>query len=174
MSKNTFKVAFCGVVSALAVVMMFCTGLIPVGTYAFPCFAGMLLCPVVIEFGLRWAYCAYAAISLLSLLIAGDKEAVLYFIVFFGFYPILKASIERIKSKLYQYIIKYAVFNICIIAAFLLAKFILMIPDDEFNLLGFYVPWIFLIIGNVFFLIYDRCVTVMVLQYIHRIRPKLN
>ncbi|MGN1130191.1 MAG: hypothetical protein ACI4Q8_02475, partial [Ruminococcus sp.] len=86
--KNTFKVALCGVISAFALVLMLLTGIIWGGTFAFPCFAGMLLTVVVIEFSPKWAYCVYGAVSLLSLILAGDKEAVVYFILFFGFYPI--------------------------------------------------------------------------------------
>jgi hypothetical protein len=172
MNNNAFKVAFCGLTSALALVLMLCTGLIPVGTYAFPMIAGILFTVIVIEFGAKWAYCAFIVVALLSLFLAGDKEAVIYFIAFFGFYPILKSSIERIKSKVVQYVLKYAVFNVCMIVAFLVAKFILMIPDEEFTLMGFYVPWAFLIIGDLFFILYDKCVTIIIIRYVQQIRVK--
>lgn len=171
--KNSFKISFCGIISAFALILMLSTGLISFGTYAFPCFSGMLLVAIVIEFSAKWAYSAYGAVSLLSLFMAGDKEAVIYFIAFFGFYPILKSSLEKIKSKPLQYIVKYAIFNLCIVSAFFVAKFVLMIPDEEFTLFGVYIPWIFLIIANIFFILYDRCVTVMVLNYVHRIRNKI-
>lgn len=171
--KNTFKVAFCGVISSFALVLMLLTGIIWGGTFAFPCFAGMLLTVIVVEFSPRWAYCVYAAVSLLSLILAGDKEAVVYFILFFGFYPILKSMVERLNSKVYQYILKYLIFNISIICAFLIGKFILMIPDEEFTFFGVYLPWVFLLLGNIFFLLYDRCVTVFISLYIYRIRNKI-
>ena len=91
----------------------------------------------------------------------------------FGFYPILKSSIEKLKSKSIQYILKYVVFNICIIAAFFVGKLVLMIPDEEFTLFGVYIPWLFLIIGNIFFLLYDFCVTVMVMNYVYKIRNRI-
>lgn len=171
--KNSFKISFGGIISALALILMLSTGLISFGTYAFPCLSGMLLVAIVIEFGTKWAYTAYAAVSLLSLFMAGDKEAVIYFIAFFGFYPILKSTLEKIKSKSVQYILKYAIFNICMIAAFFIGKFVLMIPDEEFTLFGIYIPWIFLIIANGFFWLYDRCVTATVLNYVHRIRNRI-
>ncbi|MGN1139205.1 MAG: hypothetical protein ACI4RM_07130 [Ruminococcus sp.] len=171
--KNTFKVALCGVISAFALVLMLLTGIIWGGTYAFPCFAGMLLTVVVIEFSPKWAYCVYGAVSLLSLILAGDKEAVVYFILFFGFYPILKSTVERSNSKVFQYIFKYLIFNISMICAFLVGKFILMIPDEEFTFFGVYLPWVFLAVGNIFFLFYDRCVTVFISLYIYKIRNKI-
>lgn len=171
--KNTFRVAFCGVISAFALVLMLLTGVIPAGTYALPCFAGILLTVVVIEYGARWSYTVFAVVSILSIFFASDKEAVIYFIAFFGFYPILKSTIERVHSKTVQYILKYAVFNVCVIAAFFVAKSILMIPDEEFTLFGFYVPWAFLLIGNVFFFFYDKCVTILIIRYIKNMRDKL-
>ena len=79
MKKDTFRVALCGVISAFAFMLMLLTNLIPVGTYALPCIAGILLTAVVVEFGWKWALAAFAAVSLLSVFFAGDKEAVAYF-----------------------------------------------------------------------------------------------
>lgn len=173
MKRDTFRVAFCGLITALSLVFMLMTNLIPVGTYAFPCLAGVLLVAVVIEFGWKWAVAAFAAVAILSALFAGDKEAAVYFIAFFGFYPILKSGIERLKSKVVQYIIKYAVFTVCMIGAFSVAKFVLRIPDDEFTIGGFYIPWVFLIVGEIAFIFYDLFVTIIVTNYIVRVRGRL-
>lgn len=171
--KKSFRVAFCGLISALALVLMLLTSIIPVGTYAFPCLAGILLVAVVIEFGEKWALGAYAAVSLLSLFLAGDKEAVVYFIAFLGYYPIVKSYIERLRSTALQYVIKYAVFTVCMIGAFLVCKFILAIPDEEFTFFGFYIPWALLIAAELTFIIYDKAVTAVVYRYVTSIRNKI-
>lgn len=173
MKRDTYRVAFCGLITALSFVLMLLTNLIPVGTFAFPCLAGVLLVAVVIEFGWKWALAAFAAVSILSALFAGDKEAAVYFIAFFGFYPILKSGIERLPSRAVQYIIKYAVFTVCIIGAFLFTKFVLLIPDDEFTIMGVYIPWVFLIVGEAAFFIYDMFVTIIVTNYLVKVRSKL-
>ena len=41
----------------------------------------------------------YAAVAVLSLLFAADKEAALLFVLFFGYYPVLKSFLERISNK---------------------------------------------------------------------------
>lgn len=52
--------------------------------------------------------------------LAGDKEAVVYYIMFFGYYPIIKGAIEgKIKTRAVQFVLKYAVFNAAVIGAFL-------------------------------------------------------
>lgn len=173
MKRDTFRVAFCGLITALSLALMLMTSLIPVGSFAFPCLAGMLLVAIVIEFGWKWAIAAFVAVSILSALFAGDKEAVVYFIAFFGFYPILKSAVERLRSRIIQYIIKYAVFTVCMIGAFFVCKFVLSIPDDEFVIFGVYVPWVFLIAGEIVFIIYDLAVTVIVTNYILRVRNRL-
>lgn len=171
--KDSFRVAFCGLISALAVVLMLVTSIFPAGTYALPCFSGILLTAVVVEFGEKWAFGAYFAVAALSVLLAGDKEAAVYFTAFLGFYPILKSCIEKLRSKALQYVIKYAVFNVCIIAAFTVCKFVLAIPDEEFKLFGFYVPWAFLLLGEFVFFFYDKCVTILVYRYVTALRPKI-
>lgn len=170
---KSFRVAFCGLVSALALVLMLSTTIIPVATYAFPCFAGFLLIAVVVEFGEKWALAAYFVISVLSLFLAGDKEAVVYFIGFLGFYPIIKSFIERIKSRAVQWIIKYIIFTACMIGAFTVCKFVLGVSDEEFTVMGFYIPWVFLIAAEAFFVVYDKCASVLVLRYITSIRGKI-
>ena len=170
---STFRVAFCGIIAALGLVLMLLTSIVPVGTYAFPCFAGIFIAAVVIEYGWKWGLGVYAVVAVLSLFLAGDKEAVLYFIALFGYYPILKAVFEKnIKNKIILYVLKFAVFNIAAIASFFAAAFLLSISPEEYTLFGVYMPLAFLAFGNVFFLVYDFAVTVFVGQYVVRLRSK--
>lgn len=171
---KSFQVALGGVLAALSLAIMLLTGFIPVGTYACPALAGILLVVIVIELGAKWAWAVFAVISILSLFFAGDKEAALYFVMFFGFYPILKAKIETAFSKHWvQYLLKYAVFNICMVAAFFLALYVFGVPAESFVVFGFYLPWLFLLFGNVFFVVYDIAVTRLVVLYVGAWRKHL-
>ena len=173
MKKVSYKVSLGGVIGALSLCLMLLTSVIPFTTYAFPAFAGMLLVCVVIELGYSWAFLVYAVVSALSILMLTDKEAALYYVVFLGFYPVIKAVIERFKSRLLQFILKYAVFNVCMIIAFYLSVFVFMIPKESFNLFGVYLPWVFLIIGNFAFIVYDICITRVVTVYLLKINKLL-
>lgn len=174
---STLRVAVCGVISALSLALMLLTSIVPIGTYAFPCFAGILLVAVVIEYKWKWALLVYAVVSVLSLFLVSDKEAVVFFIMLFGYYPVLKNLIEgklQPKSgKAAGYIIKFAIFNAAAIASFFITTFLLAIPAEEYTIFGFYVPWVFLIIGNIFFAVYDYAVSVFVTQYVCRLRNKI-
>ena len=173
MKQNSLRVALCGVTAALALTLMLCTSVIPVGTYAFPCIAGILFVTIVIEFGEKWAFAALFAVALLSLFLAGDKEASIYFIAFFGYYPILKSLIERFKSRAVQWALKFSVFNAAMIAAFFVCKFILQIPDEEFTIFGLYIPWVFLIMGEIFFPLYDILCSMLIVRYVRDLRNRL-
>ena len=115
----------------------------------------------------------YFVVSVLSFLLSGDKEAALYFVMFFGYYPILKNVFERIKSKVLQWILKYALFNAGMIASFYIGTFLLGVPVESFLIFGYNLPIIFLLAGNLLFYFYDKCVAIMVMNYIFNLRGKL-
>ena len=172
--KTSYKVSLGGIVGALSLVLMLLTSIIPFGTFAFPALAGMMLLCIVIELGYSWAFIVYVVVSVLSLLLLTDKEAALYYIVFLGFYPILKGLIERIRSKAIQYMLKYAVFNICMVTAFYLSIYVFSIPKESFNIFNVYLPWVLLLLGNIVFLVYDLCVSKVVTIYLLKIHKKLS
>ena len=129
----TLRIALCSIISALSVVLLLLTAVIPFGTFAVPCMAGLCVIAIVIEYGSKWAFGVFAVVSLLSLFLAGDKESVLFFIALFGHYPIIKGLIEsKIKSRVVQYIFKLIVFNVGAIAAFFACTFLLSMISSHF------------------------------------------
>ena len=173
-NKKTFKIAYCALIAAISTVLMLLTSFIPIGTYALPIFAGALLVSIVIEYNCKWALGVYAVVSILSSFLAGDKEAVVFFIALFGYYPILKNIFEsNIKNKVPVWVLKFAVFNAAAVAAFFFTTFVLGIPAEEYTVFGIYMPYLFLIFGNVLFLFYDKSLTVLVMFYVKVISPKI-
>lgn len=165
------KVALGGIVTALCMVLMFLTGLIPIGTYALPAMAGALLVVIVIELGAKWAWLVFVAVSLLSVFFAADKEAAVLFVGFFGYFPILKSSLERIPKRTFQIILKMAVFNLAMVCSFFIAVRVMQIPQDSFSIFGLYLPFVLLILGNIIFLIYDYALSGIISLYIFRFHP---
>ena len=163
-----------GIVAALSLVLMFLTSVIPFGTYAFPTFAGILLVLLVLNLGYGYAVAVYMIVAVLSFLLVTDKEAALLFAIFLGYYPIVKGLIERIPSKILQYSVKILLFNICMIGAFFIGTALLSIPKESFDIFGVYLPWLFLVIGNFAFIIYDLCVTRLVTIYLLKWHNRLN
>lgn len=169
----SFKIALSGVFSSLAIVSMLISYIIPTATYACPALAGIMLIPIVIEIGKGWALSAYAAVSLLSFLLIGNKEVSLCFVAFFGFYPILKAVLEKHLSSVLCRVSKIAVFALCMTGVFFISISVLGIPKDSFTLFGVYLPWVFLVIGTVVFVVYDIALTRVISAYVNVWRKKL-
>lgn len=172
--KRSAKVALCGMIAALCVLLLFATGLIPFGTYALPTLAGLLMVAVVAEAGGSWALTLYVAVSLLSLILTPDKEAMLMFIMFFGHYPITKQAIEKISFKPLCLLIKFLVFNACIIFAYMIIIFVFQIPDvlTEMGLFGKWSAIILLALGNTVFITYDFALTSVTRAYLYWFRPR--
>lgn len=174
MKNQTMKLAFGGMMTALCTALMFLTNLIPIASYTLPALAGALTAIVVIELRPAWAWPVFAAASLLSLLIVADKEAVALFVLFFGYYPILKAQLEQVRKRAVCRLLKFAVFNVAMIAEFFLSVSLLGVPKESFTVFGVYLPWVFLLVANVAFLLYDYCLSCMVVLYCQRIHKTVQ
>ena len=174
MSGRTVRLAVCSMIAAVGTALMFLTGLIPVGTYAFPALAGIPNVFVVIEFGAGWAWAVYFAISLLSFLIAADKEAVLLFFMLFGCYPMLKAIFERRFPRGAALLLKLLFFNAVICAEYFLAVKFLGVPQESFTVFGVDLRWLFLALGNLAFLLYDYALSLLAVRYYRRLHLLLK
>ena len=107
--------------------------------------------PIILEIGVKWGWMSYACVALLSLLITPSMEAKVLFIAFFGYYPVLKALIERLRKIWLEWIIKLAVFNLTMIGAYWIMLTFLGLPADSFEIFGLDLPFVILAIGNVAF-----------------------
>lgn len=170
------RVAFGGVISSLALLMMFMSGLIPTATFALPAMAGVAIMTLMIEFDLKTAFISYLAVSFLSLILVVDKEAVLVFIFLFGHYPMIKSIIEDKTNIIIGYILKTALFNLCIIFAYYLALNLFGMGNlvDEFEEIAFWGSLILLITSNFTFFLYDYTLTALIPYYIIKIKPRLK
>lgn len=163
--KQNKKLIVSSIVAALALFLMIIAGIIPIGTYAIPVIASLLYIILVRETGYGWAIMSYTVTSIMSLILCADKETAINFILFFGYYPILKILFEKIKPLVLRIIIKLIVFNAAMIAVFYIAKFLLMIPSSSYTIFGIYMPGLILAVGNVVFILYDYALTGLTAQY---------
>lgn len=91
------KIALCGVLSALSVVVLLVGNVLQIGTYAAPMLASFLLIPVLEDYGKKYALLLYAVVSLLSLFLVPDKELVLFYVLVLGYYPVLRVRLNNIR-----------------------------------------------------------------------------
>lgn len=174
--KTAMKLALCGMMAALTVVLMLFEGLASVASVAAPAVAGCLLIPVVAHAGLGYGFAAYGAAGLLCLLLAPDREAALIYLLFFGYYPVLYAVLNRLKKPLLLWGAKLLCFNAAAVAEALLAVGVLGVPAEEFVEMPFVGAWgpaVLLALANVVFVLYDRVLAGFITQYYRRFYDKM-
>lgn len=170
---RSVRLAFCSLSAAVSVVLIFLTGAIPIGTYAIPALAALPQLAVVIEFGTGWSWPVYAAVSLLSFFLAGDKEALLWYVLFFGCYPAVKSALERKSRKPVSVFLKLVFFNAAAIAEFCLAMWLLNVPESSYSIFGVCLPWLFLVAGNIVFAVYDYALSLLAAAYFRKVHPRV-
>lgn len=110
MHRKSREIAFGGVLCALATAILLLGGVIPIATYCAPLLAMLALLPVLEEFGTKPAWTAYAAVSLLALALAADKELAAVYL-FFGYYPMVQPAFDRIRLRGIRVSAKLGYFN---------------------------------------------------------------
>lgn len=180
MAKNSvgrlsFKVAFCGIISAMSVMMMF-GALIPSFAYIVPAIAGIFIWTIGEQINLKWAYLSYGAVTFLSFMLIPEIEANCFLLSLFGYYPTLCENLKKIKNKVLRYIVKLAVFNVSAVATYQVLCLILSADKmlegmEDFGKYAAYVLWG---MGLVAFILYDLFLNTAKELYIKVIKPKFN
>lgn len=172
--KSSVKIAFCGMIAALSVALMFLTGIFPMATVALPALAGCLLIPVVAELGKAWGMGVYAVCGVLSFLLAPDREAVLIYLLFFGYYPALFPVLSRLKNRVLRWAAKLAAFNLALAVEALLVFYVLQMPLEEIGFLGGATPVVLVLLANVMFVLYDRVLERVIALYLQRLHGRVR
>ena len=121
--------------------MVFCAPILAMG----------VLLPVLEEWGPKAAGTSYAAVSILALLLAPDRETAFVYL-FFGWYPILRPKIAALPSRPLRVLARLAV---CSAAAVLLYGLALRLMGLTEEIAAWYVNALLLAAGNAVFLLTD-------------------
>ena len=149
------EIALCGMMTALAVVILCLGGLIPAATFCCPVLASLVLLPVMQRWGRRDAVLVWAASAILGLLLGPDKEAAALYAAL-GYYPAIRAGLDRKRPAL-RWALKLLLFNGATIALYALLIFVLGLNAlvEEYRATGTALLIATLALGNVVFVIYD-------------------
>ena len=166
------QIALCGLLGALAIVIMLLGGIIPVATFCCPMLAALLLVPVLIECGSRLAWVWYAAVGILSCIMGPDKEAAAIF-VFLGYYPIVKMRLDRWRQPI-RLLAKLVLFNLAIGVLYSLLMFVLQMDALRQELSEFSALMLvaMLLMGNFAFFLFDALLPRAALLYTNRLRRR--
>ncbi|MBO5858596.1 MAG: hypothetical protein J6R20_02345 [Clostridia bacterium] len=164
--KQSSKCALGGIVSALSLVLMISVAVIPFLTYALPAVAGVLIVFIVVEIDKKWAFGVFSAVAILAFLLVPDKEVAMMYIAFFGYYPIIKALLESKLPVALGWVIKILLFNVTMVAAYLVLIYLMGIEVDEITEYGAIAVPMLLGAGSVTFVAYDIALTRIISIYL--------
>ena len=161
--------ALAGVFTALAVVFLLLTAVIP--TVGFAALAGVCGIPVVIERGRAAGLVHFVAVALLALILVPTMEGKGMYIAFFGWYTVFKAWVEsRNLPRPAEWAVKIAAFAAAMAAYGAVWVFLLKMPLPQQLWL---IPPAAVALCAVF-AVYDGGLTGVITVYHSRIRPKIS
>ena len=172
-SKNT---AFCGMVSALSVVLMLVTTVLPVMMYVLPIVTGILIMLTAEVTNKKWAIGTFFSTAIISLLILTEKETALTYLFFFGWYPLARGILSKIPKAI-QFIVKFVIFNCSAVAIGVVGVYAFGVSKDDYTEFGKYTVPILLAMANVVFVLYEimlKKYSFMLKEMGKRIRKKLK
>ena len=166
--KRTRRLAVCAVLIALGVVVIMLGSLLDVLDLCTAAFVALVCVAVKIEYGRGYPWAIWAATAILALLLAPQKGAALVYAAF-GYYPILKAYIERLP-RVPAAAIKCGLFMLIEVVMITLTDLITgaedVIPPAMYAALymaGFVTLWL-----------YDILVTRLITRYLLRWRERIK
>ena len=160
MNGSAKRAARLAILSALAAVLLFLTGVIPAGKLGLMAVASLPVAIALMQYGIWWSIGVYVVVSLLSGLLY-FSDAVLGFILFFGYYPAAKSLLEKIHSRVIEYAAKFCLYSVI----FWLCEFF---ASSLFA--GFALPaWVLYPVGAAVFFVYDWCYSLAISIYINKL-----
>ena len=145
---------------------MISVAVVPFLTYALPAVAGVLIVFIVVEIDKKWAFGVFSAVAILAFLLVPDKEVAMMYIAFFGYYPIIKAVLESKLPVALGWIVKVLLFNLTMVAAYLVLIFVMGIEVDEITEYGMIAVPMLLGAGSITFIAYDFALTQIITLYL--------
>ena len=178
MSGKTRKMTLSALFIALTVISLYIASVWPTGQLGLAAAASLFVAAAVIEVGLGSGLSVFIVSSALGMLILPNRAAPLLFIIFFGYYPIVKSLIEHVKCNklqwLVQWLLKQIVFNLALIFMWFFMRELAVaviggLPEINIFRSGIAEIFILAVVGNVAFVIFDIGFTKLIWVYINRV-----
>lgn len=151
--------------SALCCVIMLVGSIVDVMDLSVAAIASFAVVFAIIELGGAYPALIFSTVSLLGMLLLPTKLPTLYFLLFFGWYPIVKFPLERLRVQV-AWLLKCAVCSLSVTVIVLIGRF--FAGAEELITLS---VWVYLVCIPVFVL-YDIAITRITRTYLRFWKPK--
>ncbi len=167
---NTKRLTVCAMLSALGVVLLWIGSILEVAEISMAVVASLLCVIAVIEYGGGAPWLVFAVTGVLSLVLLPNKGVAATYVLFFGYYPIVKEKLER-RPRVLRWVLKELIFHVALIVLAAVWKWILF-PSAEMPssilLVGL------LVLAEMVFVLYDIALTRLISLYLFRLRKRFR
>ena len=168
MKKNVRRMTVSSIFSALIVVFILLGSFIDILDITVAAVCTLAVYIIQLEVGGKYPLLVYITSAVLCLIFVPLTTATLYYVSFFGYYPILKKAFSKLP-KLIRKIICTVFFNIVMILLMLLFKAVFALQNEPAEL------YIVLLISiNVFYLCFDYLLDVFHIIYLRKLKKIIN
>ncbi len=164
--RRTKNLALASLLCALGVVLLYAGAVIEVLDMTMVMIASFPIVFAVIEMGGVWPWLMYAVTGILSLVLLPAKFPCVLYILFAGFYPIVKQKLEKRVRGFGCWLLKILIFGISVTAMWLVIT--LFLPDVDFG--GSVFLWVGMIAATL--ILYDILLTLLVTKYVFHWRKR--
>ncbi len=171
-----YVVSLCGIMSGLALSLMFILGMVPSFEYITPAAAGILIWVVREQLGVKYGLVSYLAVGILCMLLTMNYEVSMMYLFLLGYYPILREYFQKIPTIILRTIVKLALYAASAVSAYLILIHLFGMTAllEDMGTLGKYGQWVLLGMGALAFIIYDSFLALFKPVYEKLLRPKIQ
>ena len=180
-SNKTKKMTVSALLAAMSVAMMFLGSLIETLDLSMAALASFFCIFAVIELGTAYSWMIFAVTGILTVILMPQSMVGWFYILFFGYYPILKEKIEKLKAPV-AWLIKIIILNISLVISIVFASlvfyggnmfdtFVMMFGAEDW---GIYAAIGIYALVNVVFVVYDVALTRLISVYLFRLRHRFK
>lgn len=168
MKRDSKQLTLGAMLSVLTIITLYSSAIFATIEFTILGLASLLMAIAVMETGRKTSLLVYISSSLVGLLFVPNKSIVFGYVLFMGYYPILKHIIEARKTLALEWFLKILTFNATLMLNYLfLIQFIPIDLDIPLPLNGAFM------LAQVVFVIYDITLTAIIGYYIAKVRCKL-
>lgn len=172
----TRKMAFSSIMTALTVVCLYGSVVLPTGKIALLAMTSLCVLVTQAECGTKFALIQFLASALIGSLLVPFKSQIVIFILFIGYYPIIKSHMERIGKRWLEWLVKILFFNAVLIVAYFTLKYFLLAYINFgtiFNIVLSHLIFV-VIIAEIVFVLYDYMLSMLASYYINVVQKRLR
>ncbi|NFP97780.1 hypothetical protein FDG46_03825 [Clostridium botulinum] len=160
-----------GVFTAISFLLIYLSTILPVNKLSLLATASAIIPIAIISTNAKNGFLVYLSTSILCSIVVGiSRISVIFYIVFFGLYGIIKYYIERLNKLYIEIILKFAFFNICLIVLLYIYKLFFQV----ITIINKYI-YMYFIVAQIAFIVFDYVLTLFIFyinkHFIKNIKP---